>query len=192
MNPLALRIIRDEHQALAAMLRSMPLLVARAHDRGEVPDFAALRAMLFYVDEFPERLHHPKESELLFAKLRARAPQARAVLDGLEQDHQRGEMAVRDLQHALLAYELMGQSRREPFERLLQRYVQSYLKHMAIEEREILPLALQLFSHDDWDELDEAFAGNRDPLTGHTPAQAYEALFQRILTVVPPPLGLGA
>ena len=192
MNPLALRIIRDEHQALAAMLRSMPLLVARAHDRGEAPDFAALRAMLFYVDEFPERLHHPKESELLFAKLRSRAPQARTVLDGLEQDHQRGEMAVRDLQHALLAYELMGETRREPFERLLQRYVKGYLQHMATEEREILPLALQLFSREDWDELDQAFATNRDPLTGHAPEQAYEALFQRILTVVPAPLGLGA
>lgn len=192
MNPLALRIILDEHQALAAMLRSMPLLVARARDRGEAPDFTALRAMLFYVDEFPERLHHPKESELLFAKLRARAPQARAVLDGLEQDHLRGEMAVRDLQHALMAYELLGESRREPFERLLQRYVQSYLKHMATEEREILPLARQLFSREDWDELDQAFSANRDPLTGHAPEQAYEALFQRILTVVPPPLGLGA
>ena len=63
---------------------------------------------------------------------------------------------------------------------------------MATEEREILPLALRLFSREDWDELDQAFATNRDPLTGHAPEQAYEALFQRILTVVPAPLGLGA
>jgi hemerythrin-like domain-containing protein len=30
--------------------------------------FDVLRAMLFYVDEFPERLHHPKESALLYCQ----------------------------------------------------------------------------------------------------------------------------
>ncbi len=25
--------------------------------------------MLFYIDEFPERLHHPKESNMLFPKV---------------------------------------------------------------------------------------------------------------------------
>jgi hemerythrin-like domain-containing protein len=27
-----------------------------------------LRSMMFHIDEFPERLHHPKETELLFPK----------------------------------------------------------------------------------------------------------------------------
>jgi hemerythrin-like domain-containing protein len=69
MLPLTLRIIRAEHGVLAAMLRTLPQVLSGRRE----PDFASLRAMLFYVDEFPERLHHPKESELLFPKLRARA-----------------------------------------------------------------------------------------------------------------------
>ena len=83
MRHLALDVIHDEHQALAAMLRSMSLLVDQAHREGHAPDFAVLRAMLFYVDEFPERLHHPKESELLFPQVRARCPELAATLDGL-------------------------------------------------------------------------------------------------------------
>ena len=70
----ALRIIREEHAALSAMLRSILLLLAQHRREGSLPDFATLRAMLFYVDEFPEKRHHLKESELLFPKLRARTP----------------------------------------------------------------------------------------------------------------------
>jgi hemerythrin-like domain-containing protein len=70
-------------------------------------------------------------------------------------------------------------------------YVDFYLDHMAMEEREILPLAERVLSDADWRELDEAFALNRDPLTGHTPDHEYNALFTRIVNAVPAPLGLG-
>jgi hemerythrin-like domain-containing protein len=181
-----LRIIRAEHAALAAMLQTLALMAS--HPR---PDFAALRAMLFYVDEFPERLHHPKETELLFARLRALAPQARELLDRLDADHHRGERAVRELQHHLLAYELLGAPRRAAFEQAAQRYVEAYLQHMAVEEREVLPLARQVLREEDWAELELAFSANRDPLTGHAPEEPYQALFQQILRLVPAPLGLG-
>ena len=81
-----LRIIRDEHAALSAMLQSILMLLAQHRRQGSLPDFAALRAMLFYVDEFPEKRHHHKESELLFPKLRARTPLSRELLDELDAD----------------------------------------------------------------------------------------------------------
>ena len=58
MTHATLKIIREEHAALAAMLRSIPLLLAQHRRHGTLPDFASLRAMLFYVDEFPEKRHH--------------------------------------------------------------------------------------------------------------------------------------
>lgn len=63
---------------------------------------------------------------------------------------------------------------------------------MALEEREILPLAEQTLTPQDWQELDDAFASNRDPLTGHAPTDDYRALFTRIVNAVPAPIGLGA
>ena len=96
MSHVALRVIHDEHAALAAMLRSILLLLSQHRREGTLPDFAALRAMLFYMDEFPERRHHLKESQLLFPKLRQRTAEANAVLDRLDQDHARGEHAIRD------------------------------------------------------------------------------------------------
>jgi len=186
------RIIREEHAALAAMLRSIPLLLAQHRRQGTQPDFAVLRAMIFYVDEFPEQRHHRKESELLFPKLRARTPLSRDLLDHLDDDHSRGERNIRGLEHALLAFEMMGEARRKAFEEAAQRYVDFYLSHMALEEREILPLAERVLTEEDWADLDEAFTANRDPLTGCEPDAEYRALFTRIVNIVPAPLGLGA
>ena len=186
-----LRIIQEEHQALSAMLRSILLLLAQHRREGTLPDFAALRAMLFYVDEFPEKRHHRKESELLFPKLRARTPLSRELLDQLDYEHGRGERSIRDLEHALLGFEMLGEPRRLAFEEAAERYVAFYLGHMALEEREILPLAQRVLTEDDWTDLDEAFTANRDPLTGHPPEAAYRALFTRIVNEVPAPMDLG-
>jgi hemerythrin-like domain-containing protein len=191
MEHTSLKIIRDEHAALAAMLRSLVLLLAEHRRRGTLPDFAALRAMLFYIDEFPERLHHTKESLLLFPRLRARSDEANAVLDRLDRDHAQGEQAIRDLEHALLAFEMLGESRRKAFEQAAERYADFYLAHMAIEERDVLPLARRVLTEGDWAELDSEFEQNRDPLTGHQPADAYRALFSRIVRLLPAPLGVG-
>lgn len=186
------QIIRDEHSALSAMLRSILLLLTEHRRQGTVPDFGALRAMLFYVDEFPEKRHHRKESELLFPKLRARTPISRELLDRLDDDHARGEKKIREVEHALLAFEMLGEVRRHAFEQAVERYVDFYLAHMAMEEREILPLAEKVLTEDDWRDLDEAFGANRDPFTGCEPEPDYAALFTRIVNAVPAPIGLGA
>ena len=102
MNHPAVTIILHEHMALSAMLRSILLLLGEHRRRGSVPDFDALRAMLFYVDEFPEKLHHPKESSLLFPKLRGHGAHNDEMLDRLDRDHARGEHAIRGLEHAML------------------------------------------------------------------------------------------
>ncbi|WP_157265373.1 hemerythrin domain-containing protein [Azohydromonas aeria] len=191
MRHVALTVIREEHQALAAMLRSLSMLLAQSRREGKVPDFGLLRAMLFYIDEFPERLHHTKETELLFPRLRERCPDLIPVLDALDEDHEQGERAVLRLEHALLAFEMMGEARRLEFEAAAERYVNFYLSHMGTEEQTILPAAEKHLLPEDWVELDAAFARNKDPLTGHQPDDAYRPLFTRILNTAPAPIGLG-
>lgn len=189
----SLRIIRDEHASLAAMLRSLAMMVKRGPE--DEPDrfFDVLRAMLFYVDEFPERLHHPKESDLLFPRVVRAAPETIATVQRLEQDHMNGEAAVRELQHLLLAWELLGESRRKNFDEAATRYVAFYLEHMRLEEQVILPAAEKSLEAADWRELDAAFGANRDPLSGKYPREPlYDRLFTRIVMAAPEPIGLGS
>ena len=191
MGHAAIQIILAEHAALAAMLRTLLMLIEQHRHKGTLPDFGVLRAMLFYIDEFPERLHHRKESELLFPKLRARTPLSRELLDRLDDDHARGERSIRHLEHSLLAFEMLGEPRRQAFDDAARHYVDFYLAHMALEEQELLPLAHRVLTDEDWDQLDAAFSANKDPLTGHEPDAVYRALFTRIVHQLPAPLGLG-
>ena len=188
----SLQIIRDEHSSLSAMLRSMNMMVKRGPGDHPVRFFDVLRAMLFYIDEFPERLHHPKESDLLFPRVVRASPSVMAVVQKLESDHINGEKAVRELQHLLLAWELLGEPRRSAFSAQCTKYTAFYLEHMRLEETLILPEAEKVLTDADWKELDAAFEKNCDPLTGkYPPDPAYDRLFTRIVMRAPAPIGLG-
>jgi hemerythrin-like domain-containing protein len=191
MSARALDVIRDEHRALAGMLTALRTLVRDVAAGRSEPDFALLRAIVFYVYAFPERLHHPKETGLLFRALRERGAPVAQTLDRLDEEHTHGEAAVMRLAMALLEYEQLGESRRAAFAEAVEAYVGGYLRHMEVEEREVLPLAERLLDADDWQAIDAAFAQNRDPLTGHPPEQPYRALFSRIVSLAPAPIGLG-
>ena len=180
MKHTSITIMRNEHAALASLLHTLTLLLAEHRQKRTRPDFELLRAMLVYIDEYPERLHHPKESELLFPMLCARAPESAPLIEQLDHDHAQGEFSIHELSHKLMAFEVAAT-----------RYVDFYLKHMATEEREVIPLALRCLSDADWSELDAAFADNRDPLTGHEADEPFRALFTRITRALPEPWGLG-
>jgi hemerythrin-like domain-containing protein len=186
-----LQILRSEHTALVALLRTALAVLAQSRASATLPDFTILRAMLFYIAEFPERHHHRKESEQLFPRVRARSPLAGAALDRLEDDHLRGEARIRELEHGLTAFEMLGEPRREPFELALRQYVDFYLKHMMVEEREIFPLAQRVLHAGDWQELDAEITPQHDPLTGGRPEACYVGLFDQITRGIPAPLGLG-
>jgi hemerythrin-like domain-containing protein len=181
--------LRDEHAALEALLRTMTLVLAQARESGRTPDFGALRAMLFYIAEFPEKRHHRKESQHLFPLLRARTPLARNVLDHLDEDHARGEARIRELEHVLTAWEMLGASHALDFEKAVQGYTDFYCRHMRLEEETVLPLAEHALSEEDWQQLDAEIAGEPDPLTGRPADEEYRAMFERILERVPAPFG---
>src|SRR5581483_4248673 len=98
----AIQKIRDEHRSIAAVLHGLKQLARDVQDARVRPGFEALRAMIRYLDEYPERLHHPKEDEQLFARVLDRAPQAKALIDGLKAEHVEGARRIRELERALL------------------------------------------------------------------------------------------
>lgn len=198
-NNLTRRVIRDEHASLAAMLQSLSMMVRMGPGTDRQAYFEVVRAMLFYIDEIPEKQHHPIESSLLFPRVVAKSPAMADVVGRLDREHARGEETVRRLQHELLAWELLGDTRRDTFETSVRNYLRFYEEHMRLEEEVVLPEAERCFTEADWAEMDAAFAQNHDPL-GRLLAGAdvsgldpiYQALFSRIVRLAPPPIGLGA
>jgi branched-chain amino acid transport system ATP-binding protein len=186
----AVRILREEHRSIAAVLSGLKSLAQMAQNAQLQPDFQVFHAMIHYIDAFPERMHHPKEDEHLFARLLERRPEARALIEALKVEHVQGAQLVRELEQALLEFERTWPQGADRFAATVENYSQFHWRHMSREENEVLPLAQQALSAEDWRAIEAAFAGNDDPIADLR-EQDFEAIYKRILNLAPAPIGLG-
>lgn len=189
----SISVIHEEHASLSAMLYSLRLMIEKGMEDQPAVFFDVLRAMIFYIDEVPEKQHHTKESELLFPAIARRTDDGGELISQLESDHRQGEKAVRELQHKLLAWEILGESRRKEFEEKADLYIDFYLNHIRLEEKYLIPQALNVLTAADWKELDKAFEKNSDPMSQQQPRDpVYDRLFTKIVMHTPEPIGLGS
>lgn len=182
----AIGIIRDEHRSLGAVIHAWlhALEMARAASQGADP--VLMRAMLRYVQAFPLALHHPKEDEYLFKRLRQRTDALNPVLDDLSAQHVRDHELVDELAQAVakladaVAVEA-AVAATGALETLVRAYASFLWDHMGREEGVILPAAQQYLTEDDWAEMDAAFAANQDPRFRGESDLEYRQLFSRIV-----------
>jgi branched-chain amino acid transport system ATP-binding protein len=185
----AIDIIHNEHRALAAALQAMRAVVDGIRDQGHAPDFELLAALIEYITQVPEKVHHPKEDDYLFVRLRQRAPQLVPLIDRLQAQHREGAVLIGELQAALIHYLAHGAAGFAVFDEKLRHYLDFNWDHLRTEENELLPQARQLLTADDWAQIDAAFEANRGPWSG--PTGEFQALLSRIVNMVPPPYGVG-
>jgi nucleotide-binding universal stress UspA family protein/hemerythrin-like domain-containing protein len=177
-------IIRDEHRSLAAVIHGLEYLVRGARD-GAAPQVPLLRAMLYYINAFPEKLHHPKEDAYLFRKLRERTAEFNDTLDELERQHAAGHELVGALERGMDAYEADPASGLAAFATAVERFAAAQWQHMNLESKVIMPAAQQHLTDDDWVEIGRAFAENGDPRFAVDADEEFRQLFARILNLAP-------
>ena len=182
-------IIHAEHRALAAVLQALRAVVAEIRAGQLQPDFQLLSAMVDYITQLPEKVHHPKEDQLLFPLLRARSAKAAELIARLQEQHLQGERMTLALMQSLIHYQSLGSAGFAAFDALVQQYLDFNWTHLNLEEKELLPIAREALSAHDWQELDAAFSANADPFAGAK--GEFEALFRRIVQLTPAPYGLG-
>lgn len=187
----ALSIIHDEHRSLAAVVHGLRYLIRESQTKDTRPDFRILWAMMSYLEEFPEKLHHPKENTYLFARLRQRTHEADTLLAELERQHAEGTQHVRDLELALGHFEAGMPDGLEKFSAAVEKFADKILKHMAFEENTLIPMARQHLTAEDWVEIGAAFSENGDPRFDAGSDQECRDLFSRIVNLAPPPIGVG-
>lgn len=185
----AIGIIRDEHRSLAAVMHAWMHALAAAREAGTAADVSLMRAIVRYVQQFPMKLHHPKEEEHLFRRLRERTTSCSAELDELERQHERDEQLVAALARqveALAAADAEGQpSATRALDEEVARYAAFLWDHMGREEGVILPAAQRHLLPEDWVAIDAAFTENRDPNFRGDTDKEYRQLFSRIVNLLP-------
>jgi hemerythrin-like domain-containing protein len=192
-NHVAIRVIQEDHDRLSAVIHGMQYLAREIAKGGKGPDPKVFRAMLLYISDYPEKVHHPKEDLFLFARLRARTGDVDAAIGELEAQHGEGEALVHGLEHALTRYEFDAKGAAGPFLDLVERYAKFYFDHMRLEEEVILPAANKYLTPEDWAVLDHEFSLNKDPLAGgeYKEKEGFDKLFSLIVNIAPAPIGLG-
>ena len=183
----AIGIIRDEHRSLAAVLHAWMHALARARQDGRGVEPALMQAMLRYVRAFPLALHHPKEDEHLFKRLRERTQLVNAELDELERQHERDRQLVDEIAGLVDALAGTGTTTQRSLARTLEdavgRYATFQCEHMGREEGVVLPAAQRHLDADDWAAIDAAFAANADPRFGADDDGDFRHLLSRIVTL---------
>jgi hemerythrin-like domain-containing protein len=186
----AITILKSEHRSISAVLQALKELARMAQDPKVQPDWRPFRAMLRYIDEYPERLHHPKEDQFLFARLAKRSADARKLIDDLKSEHVQGARLIRELERAFLFFEERWPQGAREFLATVDDYAELHWAHMRKEERDLLPLAERHLKPEDWEAIDNAFAGNTDPLQ-NVKERDFDNLLSRIANLAPAPVGLG-
>jgi len=185
----AIDIIHAEHRALGAIVQAFRFVLDGIRAGTLQPDFVLLDALIEYITEVPDKLHHPKEDDVLFVKILEVIPEAAALIEKLQQDHIHGAHSTQALRTGLQAYQAAGPAGFAAFEAQARTYIDATWKHIGMEEQELLPLARKRLAPQDWAGIDAAFEANKDPWSG--PTGKYRALFSRIVAMVPSPHGVG-
>jgi branched-chain amino acid transport system ATP-binding protein len=185
----AIKIIQREHRALAAVVHCLEHVTKDVHDHKIDVDPQVFEAIIEYVETFPDKLHHPKEDEYLYAALTKRDPGARKLVHDLQEEHRAGERKIADLKWKLQDWK-DGKAGFEPFYEAALAYVDFQRRHIGLEEQKAIPAARNHLTENDWREINAAFADNDDPIFGDKPKAAFDALFHKIVEKAPAPYGL--
>ena len=176
----AMAVIRDEHRSIATVLHAWQFLIQQAEAHEQAIDLDLTRAILRYIECFPVALHHPKEDDYLFGRLRQRTSAINAELDELERQHARDRQLVAEL--AITVAQLAaGSASLSELERQVDQYAKFIWDHLGREEGLILPAAQRYLTDADWHDINAAFAGNDDPRFGGATDSEFKQLFSRIV-----------
>lgn len=187
----AIKIIRREHRAIAAVVHCFDHVLDDVRQHKTKPDVAFFRAVIDYIQDFPDRFHHPKEDDYLFKAVAKRDHRMRRTIHDLKAEHKEGERRIADLRWKLDAFEEQPEENFAAFDAAATDYLDFQRKHIALEEEKIIPSALETLTEEDWQTINQAFEANEDPIFGIRPKEHYDKLFSEIVRLAPAPHGLG-
>ena len=188
MKSITLRTISDEHRNLWQLGHVIGDL-ADEIEQGAKLDQPFFDAVFTYIDEYVNRMHHPREEALLFDLLRQRDPGLIPLIEELEREHTEGAPLIKRLRQSLAGSQ-NGPATQE-FVDCLRELVAEIRGHIGKEEGRLLPRAHKVLTVDDIQQLDAVMLGDSDPRFGPKAQAEFRELFHRVVNLAPESVGLG-
>lgn len=173
-----LAVWHAEHVNFARLLDLLEEQVA-AFQRGEHPNYELMATIVYYMRNFGDRVHHPRE-DVAFARLVERDQGAQLVINRLLQEHRVIAMVGEELLNRLNEAEGDILAPRAALEAASATYLVYYRNHLSTEERYVMPRAARLLTQEDWATVAAAVPVSPDPLFGNNVQERFKALRKQI------------
>ena len=167
-----------DHVNFGRLLDCLETQILVLHDGG-TPHYELMLDIMFYMTHYPDVLHHPKE-DAAFARINARDPQVRPIVEALDAQHEDLRRMGAALVISLSDVFNGAIAPRMDVAGLAHDYVATFREHIAFEERKMLPLAARLLDASDWEAIDDAVRHMDDPLFGHNPEPRYATIARHL------------
>jgi branched-chain amino acid transport system ATP-binding protein len=160
----AVQVIAQQQRAMSSALLAVRTLARKALRSGTSPDFSQLAPLLDYLERFPETLHQANEEKFLFRVLEAREPRLVRLVARLRRDHAAMKGYGQRLRTAVAYWQVGDPKAGRQTALMADDYVRFCRQHARLEQRELLPAALELLSDAEWSKIDQALVSIPDPL----------------------------
>ena len=166
-----------DHSNYARLLDLLEQQIDSMH-RGGRPAYQLMALIVDYLRHFPDRFHHPRE-DVAFSRMVERDPQLQLEIARRIQEHVEIAAAGDELLNRLNQAAAGAVVERAPLEAAAALYLLYYRNHLAAEEREVIPRAMQLLQPADWRAVAD-IPPEPDPLFGAGVDARYQELRERI------------
>lgn len=142
------------------------------------PDYELMRVIVYYLRHYPDRFHHPRE-DVAFTRLVKRDPRLQLEIARRIQEHvviaAAGEELLNCLDEILAGVVI----ERSTLEAAAATYLVYYRYHLAAEEQQVIPRAVELLTSADWAAV-AAIPTEPDPVFGADFDARYSELRKQI------------
>ena len=167
-----------EHRHFSRLLDLLERQVVAFHADNQ-PNFELMLDLVSYLRYFPDRYHHARE-DIAFSRLAQRDPALKPMIERLMQEHRVIAAAGAELLKYLEQVVDDVVVERASVEAAAATYLVYYRRHLALEDRDIVPRAAQLLTPEDWEAVVAAIPSGPDPLFGEDSDARYRELRRQI------------
>lgn len=190
MRGRAFSVLQREHRSLLRVAALLERLLDDLARLDSEPDFPLLASALYYIDEFAERVHHPKEEQHIFDRLRRRTTEFDRALDRLHSQHLESDHLVATAARALVRYQGGAPDGLSRLRAAVGAYSALLTEHIRGEEQLLQNAACKL-TDGDWLSIAAAFEAHVDPLSEDSTIEEFRRLHARIVNMLPRKLRIG-
>jgi hemerythrin-like domain-containing protein len=143
----------EEHVYFSRLLRLLQHEVD-VFAGGEPPNYHLMLDIIAYLRDWGDQCHHPREDEA-FRRIMKKRPEREVMIRRLMQEHRVVARAGEQLEYMLQEVEADAIMARAQVEVAAATYLVYYGNHIAKEEEDVLPLAAQILTPEDWKAVKE-------------------------------------